>query len=132
MKEKDFINKIHKKLPKEIYKWKINDPYHGGVPDAFYSGPGGFCFVEYKYVQSLPDRGTSKVPINLSQQQRLWIQRAHTHKLPTYIVLGYPDGVCITDNPLAEFFYLDCFLRCAVTFEAYIDKISNRCLNTDN
>tara|TARA_R100000951_G_scaffold100905_1_gene91887 strand:- start:11124 stop:11522 length:399 start_codon:yes stop_codon:yes gene_type:complete len=128
MKEKDFINKIHKKLPKEIYKWKINDPYHGGVPDAFYSGPGGFCFVEYKYVQSLPDRGTSKVPINLSQQQRLWIQRAHTHKLPAYIVLGYPGGVCIADNPLAEFFYLDCFLRCAVTFDAYIDKISNICL----
>lgn len=125
MKEKDFINKVHKKLSKEIYKWKINDPYHGGVPDAFYSGPGGFCFVEYKYVQSLPDRGTSKVPINLSQQQRLWIQRAHT---PAYIVLGSPDGVCITDNPLAEFFYLDCFLRCAVTFEAYIDRISNICL----
>ena len=128
MKEKDFINKIHKKLPKEIYKWKINDPYHGGVPDAFYSGPNGFCFVEYKYIQTLPDRGTSKVPINLSQQQRLWIQRAHTHKLPAYIVLGYPDGVCITSNPLAEFFYLDCFLRCAVTFETYIDKISDICL----
>ena len=115
MKEKDFINKVHKKLPKEVYKWKINDPYHGGVPDAFYSGPAGFCFVEYKYVQELPNRGTSKVPVNLSQQQRIWIRRA--------------GGVCITSNPETEFFYLDCFLRCAVTFEAYIDKISNICLD---
>ena len=55
MKEKDFINKVHKKLPKEIYKWKINDPFHGGVPDAFYSGPAGFAFVEYKYTQTLPN-----------------------------------------------------------------------------
>ena len=53
MREKEFINKIHKKLPKEIYKWKINDPYHGGVPDTFYSGPKGFAFFEYKYIQKL-------------------------------------------------------------------------------
>ena len=128
MNERQLINRVHRVLSCKIYRWKINDSYHGGVADTYYSGPAGHCFVEYKYVQSLPDRGTSKVPINLSQQQRLWIQRAHTHKLPAYIVLGYPDGVCITDNPLAEFFYLDCFLRCAVTFEAYIDKISNICL----
>ena len=129
MKEKDFINKVHKKLPKEVYKWKINDPYHGGVPDAFYSGPAGFCFVEYKYVQELPNRGTSKVPVNLSQQQRIWIRRAHDDNLPAYIVLGSPSGVCITSNPETEFFYLDCFLRCAVTFEAYVAKISNICLD---
>ena len=131
MKEKDFINKIHKKLPKEVYKWKINDPYHGGVPDTFYSGPGGLCFVEYKYIQKLPVKGTTKIPVKLSKQQRLWIQRAYDHKLPAYIVLGSPNGVCITDNPQVEFFYLDCFLRCAVTFDEYIDRISNICLDNN-
>ena len=63
MREKEFINKIHKKLPKEIYKWKINDPYHGGVPDTFYSGPKGFAFFEYKYIQKLPKRKTSKIKV---------------------------------------------------------------------
>ena len=49
MQERHFINKVHKKLPPSIYKWKINDAYHGGVPDCFYSGNAGLCFVEYKY-----------------------------------------------------------------------------------
>ena len=31
VREKDFITKVHKHLPKYIYSWKINDPYHGGV-----------------------------------------------------------------------------------------------------
>ena len=56
MQERHFINKIHKKLPSTIYKWKINDAYHGGVPDCFYSGTGGLCFVEYKYKKELPKK----------------------------------------------------------------------------
>ena len=32
MNERTFIVKIHKLLSQEIYKWKINDPYHGGIP----------------------------------------------------------------------------------------------------
>ena len=54
MQERQFITKIHKKLPISIYKWKINDSYHGGVPDCFYSGPAGHCFVEYKFKKELP------------------------------------------------------------------------------
>ena len=53
MQERHFINKIHKRLSSDIYKWKINDAYHGGVPDVFYSGPGGHCFVENKYKKEL-------------------------------------------------------------------------------
>ena len=64
VREKEFINKVHKHLPKEIYRWKINDPYHGGVPDTYYAGSTGFCFIEYKYQDTLPRRDTSKIQIN--------------------------------------------------------------------
>ena len=52
--EKTFIAKIHKALSKEIYRWKINDAYHGGVPDVYYSGLAGCVFVEYKYHKKIP------------------------------------------------------------------------------
>ena len=66
MQERHFINKVHKKLPSSIYKWKINDAYHGGVPDCFYSGNGGLCFVEYKYKKELPKRDGTSICFNLN------------------------------------------------------------------
>ena len=71
MNEAAFIKKTHKALSSEIYKWKINDPYHGGVPDTYYSGPGDFCFVEYKYKPSLPIKDTSKIDITISKLDSL-------------------------------------------------------------
>lgn len=129
MKEKDFINKIHKKLPKEIYKWKINDPYHGGVPDTFYSGPAGFAFFEYKYIQQLPKRSTSKIKVDLSPQQRIWLQRQYDYNMPVYYILGAPDLCIVSQDFQKEFFTLDEFLKCALPIEQFIDKISNICLH---
>jgi hypothetical protein len=115
LKEKDFINKIHKKLPKEIYKWKINDPYHGGVPDTFYSGPAGFAFFEYKYIQQLPKRGTSK--------------RQYEYSMPVYYIIGAPDLCVVSQDFQKEFFTLDEFLKHAMPIKEFIDKISNICLH---
>ena len=128
MREKEFINKIHKKLPKEIYKWKINDPYHGGVPDTFYSGPKGFAFFEYKYIQKLPKRGTSKIKVNLSAQQRAWLQRQYDYNMPVYYILGSPEGCIVSQEFQREFFTLDEFTQCACTTDQFIDKIINICL----
>ena len=87
MREKEFINKIHKKLPKEIYKWKINDPYHGGVPDTFYSGPKGFAFFEYKYVQKLPKRNTSKIKVDLIEPNLDVLLPCTAFKFPSLLVI---------------------------------------------
>ena len=83
MREKEFINKVHKALPSSIYKWKINDSYHGGVPDTFYAGPNGHCFIEYKYIDQLPAKNTSKVKFNLSPQQRIWLTEQAVNNLFT-------------------------------------------------
>ena len=128
VKEKDFINKVHKKLPKEIYRWKINDPYHGGVPDTFYSGPKGFAFIEYKYKQKLPARGSSKITVDLSKQQRLWLQQQYDYNMPVYYVLGSPDHVLVSQNFQKEFFTLNEYLKHAGTFDQFIDKLIDICL----
>ena len=88
MQERHFINKIHKKLPSSIYKWKINDAYHGGVPDCFYSGNGGLCFVEYKYKKELPKRDGTSIGFNLTPQQSTWLKDRKSEGVPTFAVLG--------------------------------------------
>lgn len=128
MKEKDFINKVHKALPKEIYKWKINDPYHGGVPDAFYSGPQGFLFVEYKYKETLPKKANSKIKINLSEQQRVWLRRAQSHKLPAYIVFASKNRVAVLTNPDIPYLCVAKFERISWPFNNYIAFLEKLCL----
>ncbi len=98
MREKEFINKVHRKLPKEIYRWKINDPYHGGVSDTYYSGPNNHCWVEYKYKEDLPAKLNSKIKINLSEQQRIWLTRQKEHGVFTYVVFASGDLVYVTED----------------------------------
>ena len=95
---------MHKHLPKEVYRWKINDPYHGGVPDAFYSGIQGHCFVEYKYKDSLPKKSNSKIKLNLSEQQRNWLKTQKVNNIFVYVVFACQDQVyVIEDFDLQEF-----------------------------
>jgi hypothetical protein len=111
-----------------VYKWKINDPYHGGVPDAFYSGPAGFCFVEYKYKESLPKKGSSKIKINLSEQQRIWLRRAQDHNLRAFTVFASGNDVCILTNPNIPHLCVNGFKRIANPFEDYIAFLEKICL----
>ena len=98
MQERHFINKIHKKLPSSIYKWKINDAYHGGVPDCFYSGNGGLCFVEYKYKKELPKRDGTSIGFNLTPQQSTWLIDRKSEGVPTFAVLGVGNLLVCTQN----------------------------------
>ena len=91
--ETGFIQKINKQLSSNIYKWKINDPYHGGVPDAYYSGPSGCVFVEYKYKPKLPVKDTSKIDFNLSKQQELWLTQQAANQVSVYVLAGCEDKV---------------------------------------
>ena len=128
MKEKDFINKVHKALPKEIYRWKINDSYHGGVPDTFYSGPNGFCFVEYKYKEKLPKKSNTHIKITTTEQQRIWLRRAQSHNLNAYIVFASGDSVYVITNPDMPFICLGQFQRVAWPFKKYVDFLTKLCI----
>lgn len=132
VREKEFINKVHKHLPKEVYRWKINDPYHGGVPDAFYSGIQNHCFVEYKYKDTLPKKLTSKIKLELSAQQRNWLKLQKTNNLFVYTVFACQDHVyVIEDFDLKEFTVAD-FYNKATTFKEYIFALTKFCMEKYN
>jgi len=128
VREKEFITKVHKKLPKEIYRWKINDAYHGGVADTFYSGPKDHCFVEYKYKDTLPIKDSSFIKIDLSVQQRIWLKLQANHNIHTYVVLGSRDQVYVTQDFDKEKITVKEFNQQAVPFTDYILQLTNLCL----
>ena len=75
MNEHSFIKSIHRKLPPEIFKWKIHDTYTGGVPDVMYGGPSGILFAEYKYVPKLPVKDSTLIKTTLAPLQIQWLNR---------------------------------------------------------
>lgn len=97
MNEHSYIRSIHKKLHSDVYRWKINDAYAGGVADAFYSGPNGMLFVEYKYIseKKLPKRGTTLIVPDLSGLQKKWLRDRHEESIPVVVVLGTPQASVI-------------------------------------
>lgn len=129
MQERQFITKIHKRLPISIYKWKINDSYHGGVPDCFYSGPAGHCFVEYKFKKELPKRDTTLINFNLSAQQAIWLIERNKQSVPCYLVLAVGNLVVMTqDFEKANKYLTSEFLEDSMTFEDFVAKLTKMCV----
>ena len=88
MNEHSFIKSVHRKLPPEMFKWKIHDTYTGGVPDVMYGGPSGILFVEYKYVKQLPVRNTTLIKTSLAPLQIQWLQRMTDCGQRAAVVIG--------------------------------------------
>jgi len=129
MTEHKFIAKIHSLLNKEVFRWKINDPYHGGVPDCFYSGPNGFCFMEYKYKDKKPARQTTKIKFSLTEQQRAWLYKQHKFGIPVYAVLGIKNEVLLTQDFYKKEFSIQEFEEKAVHVKEFVNIIVNICLH---
>ena len=106
MNEHSFIKAIHKKLAPEVYKWKIHDTYTGGVPDAFYAGPSGILFVEYKYIKKLPIKESTPVRTSLTKLQTAWLETMQKNKVPVALIIGSPNNICIKTsdflNPICK------------------------------
>ena len=129
MQERQFITKVHKNLSSDIYKWKINDSYTGGVPDCFYSGPAGHCFVEYKYKKELPKRDTTPINFNLSAQQELWLTERSKQGVPCYVALAVDNLIVLTQNFEKSNQYLTKeFLEDSMLFKDFIDKLDKMCV----
>jgi hypothetical protein len=57
------------------------------VPDAFYGGPNGVLWIEYKFLQKLPIRDTTQIKVNLSPLQVNWLtQLSECHQNAVAIV----------------------------------------------
>ena len=97
MNEHSFIRSVHRLLPKDVYRWKINDNFAGGVPDAYYSGPKGDVWIEYKYVK-LPKKDHSEVRFGASAQQILWLCERKKEGRNVLLVVGSDEGVVVFDS----------------------------------
>lgn len=97
MNEHGFIKAVHRHLSPEVYRWKIHDTYTGGVPDAFYMGPAGSLFVEYKYVK-LPKRADTTVKFNLSALQTIWLTRALDYGQLAAVIIGFEKSAVALTN----------------------------------
>lgn len=123
MNESSFIKSIHIKLPRSIYKWKINDSLTNGVADAYYSAKGGDLWVEYKYIPTLPKRESTLIKTCLTEQQALWLNARSVEGRSVALVIGSPDGCLILDTAFNRTFTKDEFIRTAKPLQSVIDYI---------
>ena len=128
MNEHGFVRSVHRQLSPDIFVWKINDKYAGGVPDAFYAGPARCLFIEYKYVK-LPKRDTTLVKTSLSEQQKLWLDRMSGMDKHVALVIGSVLGNIIIDKNWDYPVTSELFRRHAVSTKAVAQWISAFCLD---
>jgi hypothetical protein len=98
LNEHGFIKAVHRHLSPEVYRWKIHDTYTGGVPDAFYCGPAGSLWVEYKYIK-LPKRKTTVVTFGLSELQQIWLTKVAHYGQTTILAVGWEQSVQVFYGP---------------------------------
>ena len=129
MQERHFINKIHKRLSSDIYKWKINDAYHGGVPDVFYSGPGGHCFVEYKYKKELPKRHNTYIKFGVTAQQCAWLNARKDEGVPVFVALGVGKSIVFNDSfDVVNVYTVRDYITEAMSIDDFIDELEKICI----
>lgn len=88
MNEHGFIKAVHRYLPSEIYRWKIHDTFTGGVPDAYYCGPAGPLFAEYKYI-TLPKKANTIIKLNISPLQLEFLSKMVKYKQNAIVIVGF-------------------------------------------
>jgi len=91
MNESGFIRAVNKKLPNDIYVWKVSDRFSAGVPDTYYSSPKGDLWVEWKFLKSL----TRTVKPHLSKLQQQWLNNRYDEGRKVFVVVGSPTDCLI-------------------------------------
>ena len=128
MNEHSFIRSIHTDMSPDVFVWKIADKYQGGVPDTYYSGPSGYMYIEYKYIQNIPKRATTKVKVALTELQRTWLRRAQSHNHLTYTVIGSPAGVYIIADPDLMYVTQEKLIAHSIPKKFFVNRIEGVCL----
>ena len=92
--ESGFTTAVNKKLPKEIYIWKVSDKFTGGVPDCYYSSNIRDIWIEFKYLKKMiknPKPG-------LRPLQKKWLNDRHAQGRDVYVVVGSPEGNVVYED----------------------------------
>lgn len=74
----------------------MHNPYRGGTPDVWYSGPGGDLWIEYKW-QTWP-KSNLIVP-ELSPLQNDWLTRRRNEGRRVGVIVGTPKGAVFSATP---------------------------------
>lgn len=98
--ERRFRQSVTKHL-KGIYVWSINDSWHAGVPDHYYSGNLADLWAEYKYFAA--DRNKfdlTRPPTNpkLTRLQQHWLNSQYDRGRNVWVVVGMPSGGVILED----------------------------------
>jgi len=96
MHESQRIRNLHKYLPSDLLVWKIQDTWHRGVADCYYSGPKGDLWVEYK--SQTRTKLTAMRP-RLSSLQLAWINKQSGFGRTVWVVVLTDDGHFILKDP---------------------------------
>jgi len=94
--EHSFVQGVHRRLSAAVYRWKINARYANGVPDAYYSGPKGDVWVEYKWLPRAPRQ--FEPAKKLSALQAKWLRDRSNEGRHVAVVVGSPAGALIFEH----------------------------------
>ena len=97
MNEHSYIRSVNRHKTKDLYYWKINDNFAGGVPDSFYEGDARDLYVEYKYIKPFPKRPVTIIDLTdtkkyLSSNQQRWLLRRHIRRGDAWVIAGCEHG----------------------------------------
>ncbi len=87
--ETTFIRSVHRFIPK-VYAEKMNNPWRRGTADVWYSGVVGDLWVEYKYVERIPN--SKEILPDVTSQQAKWLGNRFDEGRNVAVVLGTPTG----------------------------------------
>jgi hypothetical protein len=129
LNEHGFIKAVHRHLSPEVYRWKIHDTYTGGVPDAFYCGPAGSLWVEYKYIK-LPKRKTTMVTFGLSELQQIWLTKVALYGQTTLLAIGWQQSAQVFYGPhITQTASQDELVNNSLSFKELASLITQHCLS---
>ncbi len=97
--ERNFINRIHRKIQPTLYKQAMGLTSTNGTPDYYYEGAElSELWVEYKWYPEEPkeiDLCDTKKKTHLSMLQQNWLERANGNNVNVAVVAGYPKGCVV-------------------------------------
>lgn len=96
--ETRFYSAVHKHLPSNVHREKMNNPYRGGTPDVWYSGNLDDLWAEYKWLASLPKKAPVRPEKLLSPLQQQWLKQRHEEGRNTVVILGTPEGAWVFEG----------------------------------
>jgi hypothetical protein len=97
--ENQFAASVHKYLPRDLYKLKMNNPYTSGVADWWFSGRRADLWIEYKYISEIPKRNTTMIIPALSELQRKWVTERRAEGRNVMVIVGCPEGGVVFETP---------------------------------